>query len=570
MSEVEKINGATVLCRALKEQGVEYVFGIVGVPIIEVGMMAQMEGLKYIGMRNEQAACYAAQAIGYLTAKPAACLTVPGPGMLHCIGGMVNANENAWPVIVISGSMDLDSEQRGSFQECNQVAAALPFAKFSARPNSIERIPFFVEKAVRTATYGRPGAVYLDMPADFIRNSALSDKIQWPVPAPPPPRCTADDASIKKAIDVLFHAERPLIIIGKGAAYSGAEASIRQFIDTHQFPFLPTPMAKGVVPDDHPCCVGPARSRALLNADVILLLGARMNWMLHFGEAPRFNKDVKVIQVEIQPEEMHNNVASTVALSGDIDTIVKQMNGEIAKCPQKFVFSSETSWWQSLREKIAANAKSTQNQVDEDSPPMNYYNAFHEITKLLPQDYLLVSEGSNTMDISRTMFMNNYPRRRLDAGTYGTMGVGLGFAIAGALWCRDHSPQTRLVCLQGDSAFGFSGMEVETICRYNLPILMIVINNNGIAMGATQDSFDSAQEGDPTLNLMPTFLSPVSRYQEVMKAFGGVGWEVETREGLSVALKEALATQKPSLINCRINPSAGKKAQDFFWLTSKI
>jgi 2-hydroxyacyl-CoA lyase 1 len=303
---------------------------------------------------------------------------------------------------------------------------------------------------------------------------------------------------------------------------------------------------------------------------VILLLGARLNWMLHFGEQPRFQKDVKIIQVDIQPEEMHNNVPAAVALNGDIDTIVKQMNVEVEKRPGSFVFNQQSDWWKSLREKIQANAVSTDNQVKEPSPPMNYYNAFREITQLLPEDYLLVSEGSNTMDISRTMFMNNLPRRRLDAGTYGTMGIGLGFAIAGALWCRDYSPNTRLVCLQGDSAFGFSGMEVETICRYKLPIVMIVINNNGIAMGASQEAFDMAQEDDPTTSLMPTYLSPVSRYEEVMKAFGGIGYEANTREELKASLQDALKSQSPSLINCRINPSAGKKAQDFFWLTSKI
>lgn len=563
----EDVTGAQLLAESLLAQKVEYMFGVVGVPIIEVAMAAQAVGIKYVGMRNEQAACYAASAIGYLTGRPGACLVVSGPGLIHALGGMANANVNCWPVIVVGGSSDRNQETMGAFQEFPQVEACRLYSKFTARPSSLEAIPSVIEKAVRSSIYGRPGACYVDIAGDMVNAKVNRSKIKVVSCCPPPPVSVADSVAINEALSVLKASKRPLIIIGKGAAYARAETVLRSFVETSGLPFLPTPMGKGVLPDDHPNCVAAARSRALLQADVVLLLGARLNWILHFGLPPRFDPAVKIIQVDLCPEEMGNNVRPAVALLGDISAVVSQMLQSLQR--DGWTYSPDTEWWGTLKSKIATNTKISQALALQSALPMNYYTVFHHMSKLLPRDCIIVSEGANTMDIGRTMLNNYLPRHRLDAGTFGTMGVGLGFAIAAAVMEKSKVNGQRVICVEGDSAFGFSGMEVETICRFNLPIIIIVVNNNGIYSGVDPETWKGmAKLGDLTTIAPPVTLLPEARYDEVMAAFGGRGFLVRTVEELQSALELSLSDwSKPSLLNVLIDPASDRKQQEFPWLT---
>lgn len=564
---MDEVTGAQLIAESLKAQKVDYMFGIVGVPIIEVAMAAQAAGIRYVGMRNEQAACYAASAIGYITGRPGACLVVSGPGLIHALGGMANANMNCWPVVVIGGSSDRNQETAGAFQEFPQVEACRLYSKFSARPSSLEAIPSVIEKAVRTSIYGRPGACYVDIAGDMVNAKVERSKVREVSCCPPPPVSLADQGSVTEAISVLKAAKTPLVIIGKGAAYGRAETVLREFIETSGLPFLPTPMGKGVLPDDHANCVAAARSRALLQADVILLFGARLNWMLHFGLPPRFNPNVKIIQVDLCAEEMGNNVRPAVALLGDISAVATQLLMCVRRDGWKYPSNAE--WWSTLKGKIAANAKISKALALQSTVPLNYYTVFHHISQLLPHDCIIVSEGANTMDIGRTMLNNYLPRHRLDAGTFGTMGVGLGFAIAAAAVEANHNTGRRVVCVEGDSAFGFSGMEVETMCRYSLPVVVIVVNNNGIYSGVDSETWKAMKQmGELTSVAPPVSLLPEARYDEVMKAFGGRGLLVRTVEELRSALQLSLSDwERPSLINVLIDPSSDRKQQEFPWLT---
>ncbi|XP_076824716.1 2-hydroxyacyl-CoA lyase 1-like isoform X1 [Clavelina lepadiformis] len=573
----ETMTGAEVIAHALKTQGVEYVFGVVGVPVIEVGMAIQQAGIKYIGMRNEQSASYAAGAIGYLTGKPGACLVVSGPGLIHALGGMANAMVNCWPMIVLGGSSDNDQQSMGAFQEFPQVEACRMYSKFSEKPTNMEIIPEIIEKAVRLSMYGRPGACYVDIPGNFVNAQVKSKTLRFRGMCPPPPRSLADPGDVEKACRVLQSAKRPLVVVGKGAAYAGAHEEIKELVEKHNFPFLPTPMGKGVLSDDHPLSVAAARSRALLNADVIVLLGARLNWQLHFGRTPRFQKNVKIIQVDICPEEFHNNVPTTVALLGDVRNIVKQLN----ECYHKtyrgvaWKFPMQSEWWKTLQEKINSNAKQTEDIANDKSVPLNYYAVFDVLKKQLPKDCYIVSEGANTMDICRSTIPNYLPRHRLDAGTFGTMGLGLGFAIAASLYAADTARKNgaepeKVVCIQGDSAFGFSGMELETVCRYKLPIVFVVVNNNGIGQGAGKEFWEGLQTTDEiAVGALPIFLSPNARYEKVMEAFGEEGHYCESADQLAKAFQRCLSrsNQNPSLINVMIDPSSSRKKQEFGWLT---
>ncbi len=546
------IDGATLIARSLKQHGVEYMFGIVGIPVVPIAFAAQREGITYIGMRHEQSAAYAAQAVGYMTGRPGACLVVSGPGMTNAISGLANAWSNRWPMILLGGSSDIAQHGMGAFQEAPQVESARPYCKYAAEVDRIEKIPYFVEQAVRTSIYGRPGAVYLDLPGDIITGK-IDDALAPQRPrVPEPPRSFADPASVEAAVAALKTAERPLVIVGKGAAYADAADEVREFVESTQLPFLASPMGKGVMPDDHALSVAPARSHVLQNADLVLLMGARLNWIMHFGLPPRFNPDVRVIQMDIAAEEIGTNVPAEVALVGDAKAVTGQLNAVLREQPWQF--AAENTWRTGIAKKIEENTATTQAMLDDDSTPMNYYRVMRDIRDALPRDAIIASEGASTMDIGRTVLPNFLPRHRLDAGSFGTMGVGLAFAIA----AQAVHPEKRVVAVEGDSAFGFSGMEVEVACRYGLPITFIILNNNGIGGGPSK--LDPAR-------ILPTSYVPNARYEKVIEAFGGDGYYVETTDQLKPALAAAFASGKPSVVNIMINASAQRKPQQFGWLT---
>jgi 2-hydroxyacyl-CoA lyase 1 len=529
------VSGARILARNLKQQGVEYVFGIVGFPVVPIAIAMQREGITFIGMRNEQSASYAAQAAGYLTGRPQGCLVVSGPGVIHALAGLANAKENLWPMILVGGASPTDQNGMGAFQEEDQVAAAKPYCKYAHRVETHDKIPYYVEQAIRTSLYGRPGPVYLDMPADVIDGRVDEDTIGTAPTVGEPPRTHAEPDSVRQAIDVLKEAEKPLMIVGKGMAWARAESEVRQFVERTQVPFLASPMGKGVVPD------------------VILLAGARLNWIMHFGRKPRFNPNVKVLQLDSHPEQMGHNVPAEVALVGDGKAVMGQFNAELADDP--WSYPAETPWRTSIAEKIAANEEAVAGMRADDSSPMNYYRAFRDITDWLEPDDIIVGEGANTMDIGRTQMANVHPRHRLDAGSYGTMGIGLGFAVAAAV-CN---PGKRVVSVQGDSAFGFSGMEMETICRYNLPVVVVILNNNGIGGGPTELPTD----GPPP----PNAYLPTARYEKIAEAFGAGSFYVEDTADLRPALDAAAALEGPAIVHVRLDPAAGRKPQAHGWLT---
>ncbi|KAF0492559.1 2-hydroxyacyl-CoA lyase 1 [Gigaspora margarita] len=549
-------SGAEIVAKALKDQGVDVVFGIVGIPVVEVAEAIISEGIKFIGFRNEQSLSYAAGAYGFLSGHPGVCLVVSGPGVVHALAGLVNAQVNCWPLLLIGGSSDTHQQGMGAFQELDQVTLCRSYTKISTRPPSISQIPNVIDKAIKTSIYGRPGPVYIDLPADFIQGSINYESMNLPGRAADPPKSLADPQSVEEAVRLLLGAKKPLVIIGKGAAYSCAEREINEFIEKTRIPFLPTPMGKGVVSDSHPLCVSAARSKAIADADVVILLGARLNWILHFGAPPKFNKNVKFIQVDILPEEHNNNRRIHVALLGHLPLVVSQL---LFYLPSSFSYPSTSDYAQSLRQKIEENIASTNEKFKDDTIPMSYHRAFWEIKKKLPQkDIVFVSEGANTMDIARSIFDIHEPRHRLDAGTLATMGVGLGFAIA----AKVHYPSKRVVAIVGDSAFGFSAMEIETAVRANLPMIIIIINNNGIYHGLDTESYNAT-----SLNALPsTALLPDVRYDLIADATGGKGYFVRTPVELDNAMKEALKdNEKVIVINVMIQPG-GRKKLEFAWM----
>ena len=540
------------MARALKDQGVEYMFGIVGFPVQPIAREAQKIGIKYYGCRNEQAASYAAGAVGYLTGRPGACLVVSGPGVVHGLAGLSNAKENCWPMLLIGGASPVNQNGMGAFQEERQVLISTPFCKFAHAVEHPHRIPFYVEMAVRNAIYGRPGATYLDMPDDIILGEAEEDRIRFPKRCADPPRSIAPQENIDQALQVLKSAQRPLVIIGKGMAWSRAEKEVRAFIEKTGLPFLASPMGKGVMDDNHPLSVGAARSHALQEADVIFLMGARLNWIMHFGLPPRFNKNVRIVQLDIAPEAISQNVPAEVALVGDGKAIVGQLNKALESF--EYMYPSDTPWHKAMAEKAAANAKQIKPMIDDESAPTNYYRAFRDIAPWIPHNAIIIGEGANTMDIGRTQMPNHDARTRLDAGSFGTMGVGMGFVLAA---CAVH-PDRPIVSVSGDSAIGFSGMEMETLCRYKMKAKIIVLNNGGIGSGAATPAVNPMQAA-------PGHLTIGCRYDKMMEAFGGKGYFVTDPKDLKPALEGAMQFDGAALVNVQLHAQAGRKPQQFTW-----
>lgn len=439
----------------------------------------------------------------------------------------------------------------GAFQEERQVMLAAPLCKYAHQVERVERIPFYVEQAVRSALFGRPGASYLDMPDDVITGEVEETDVRPAATVGEPPRSLAPQDRIDAALDALQSAKRPLIIVGKGMAWSRAENEVRQLIERTQVPFLATPMGKGVMPDDHPLSVGGARSHALQEADLVMLLGARFNWILHFGLPPRYAKDLRVVQLDVSAEEIGNNRPAEVALVGDGKAIVGQMNQALDA--RQWFYPAGTPWRKAIAEKIAGNQATVAPMIADNSSPMNYYRAFKDIAARIPRNAIIVGEGANTMDIGRTQMPNFEPRTRLDAGSYGTMGIGLGFAIAAAAV----HPDRPVVIVQGDSAFGFSGMELETAARYGMPVKLVILNNGGIGGGVADQ-----KPGRPA---PPHALSHDARYERVMEAFGGAGFYVTDTAELGPALDAAMAFKGPAVVNVKIAASANRKPQQFNW-----
>lgn len=568
-------NAQDVIAEALKSQGVEFVFGIVGYPIIELGFKLQHYGIKYIGMRNEQAASYAAAAVGYLTGRPGCVLVVPGPGVIHALAGMGNATANGWPMLCLAGASELGQDGLGAFQESlppqggAQIQVSYPsgVSKYAVKATDTARIPFFIEQAVRYSVMGRPGAVYVEVGGDTLRERVSLDDVHFPPMAANPPLQPAPAADIKRALETLAGAQAPLIITGKGAAYAEASPELNEFVARTGIPFLPTPMGKGVLSDEHELCVSSARSAALKGADVILLVGARLNWILHYGRPPRYRRGVKIIHVEILPEEVGHSLPAEVPLVGHAKAICGQLLSGLAETPVKC--PKDSPWRISLKEEGAKSADVFAKLAMDRTAPMNYYCSLGIVNKYIPNDAVHVNEGSDTMDIGRTVLMNPLPRKRLDAGTWGTMGVGMGQAIAGALVC----PNPGVVAVLGDSAFGFSGMEMEVVCRLELPIIVVIINNNGIG-GMNPTDWMGMSGTSERLKYPAKSLTPACRYDKMAEAFGAKGVFVETADALEEAMKAATAIKpfKPTVINVVISVQAtrGKAAAPPFAKVGKL
>src|ERR1700688_4855690 len=548
--EAELTDGFHLVIDALKLNGIKTIYNVPGIPITDLGRLAQAEGMRVISFRHEQNAGNAAAIAGVLTKSPGICLTVSAPGFLNGLVALANATTNCFPMILISGSSEREivDLQQGDYEEMDQLAIAKPLCKAAFRVLHAADIGIGLARAIRASVSGRPGGVYLDLPAKLfgqVMDAEAGKKSLVKVIDAAPAQIPAPEA-VKRALDVLKSAKKPLIILGKGAAYAQADDDIRALIEKSGIPFLPMSMAKGLLPDTHPQCAGAARSTVLKDSDVVMLIGARLNWLLshgkgkNWGEAPK-----KFIQIDIEPKEMDSNVEIVAPVVGDIGSCVSALlAGMDAKWP-----AAPADWTAAIAKKRDENISKMAPRLMNNNSPMDYHGALGVLRTIIKErpDAILVNEGANTLDLARGVIDMHQPRKRLDVGTWGVMGIGMGSAIGAAI--ETGKP---VLAVEGDSAFGFSGMEVETICRYNLPICVVIFNNDGIYRGTDVNHVSA----DPAT----TVFVKGSRYDKMIEAFGGTGVNATSPDELKRAVNAAMDSGKPTLINAVIDPGAGSES----------
>ncbi|MDP2399575.1 MAG: oxalyl-CoA decarboxylase [Burkholderiales bacterium] len=553
-------DGVDLLIDALKLNGITNLYGLPGIPITDLTRRAQAAGMRMISFRHEQNAGNAAAIAGFMTQKPGICLTVSAPGFLNGLTALANATTNCFPMILVSGSSEREvvDLQQGDYEEMDQLAIARPLCKAAFRVLHAEDIGVGVARAIRAAVSGRPGGVYLDLPAKVFAQSMDAEagrKSLIKVVDPAPRQIPAPDA-VQRALKLLAGAKRPLIVLGKGAAYAQADTEIRTLIEKTQIPYLPMSMAKGLLPDTHEQSAAAARSFVLPEADVVMLIGARLNWLLSHGKGKTWGgKDAKAwggqkfIQIDISPQEADSNVPIDAPVIGDIGSCVSALLDGIGAAGSGWPQPS-ADWLGAISERKSKNVAKMAETLAKNPTPMNFHSALNvmrDIIKANPEA-MLVNEGANALDFTRSIVDMYKPRKRIDVGTWGVMGIGMGFAVAAAV----ESGQP-VIAIEGDSAFGFSGMEVETICRYKLPVCVVVFNNNGVYKGT-----DVNPSGGP--DVAPTVFVKGARYDKLMEAFGGVGVHATTPAELRKAVEEAVRSRQPTLINAVIDETAGTES----------
>ena len=546
-----QVTGMWLLAKSLSRLGITDMYGLVGIPVTDFSYLAQEQGIRFVGFRHEQQAGMAAATHGYLTGKPGVLLTVSSLGFLNGLTATTNATVNCYPMIQISGSSErepIDLNQ-GNYEALDQLAIARPLVKAAYRVNRAEDIPTAVVRAYRAAISGRPGGVYLDVTTpclgQILDRTAAEALLFDPVDLQPsmPPSAEA----VTRAMQLIAGAKRPALIIGKGAAYAKVENELKELVDKAGIPYLPMSMGKGVLPDEGPLSALACRSSIMEEADVVVLVGARLNWLLSRGHG-KWSQPVKFVQLDIDPEEIDCNRPIAAPVIGDLKSILDAMLAELPN----YKMSIDPAWISSLQAQTKEkNAKFAQRLADNVSVmPMNHWSALSAVKPVLESnpDVILVNEGANTLDDTRDAVNMSLPRHRIDCATWAIMGMGMGSAIGAAV-----ATGKSVVAVEGDSAFGFSGMDFSTICRFKLPVTVVIFNNGGIYNGI---GVNLAKNGDPA----PTTLDINARYDKIGEAFGADTYYVTTPAQLSDALKASIASRRPTLIDVQLAADAGKES----------
>ncbi len=536
------VDGHTLVARSLKSLGVTHAYCVAGTPVRETFAYCAKVGIRNIGVRHQQAAVLMATAQNYVAGKLAAiAILSAGPAVTNAVTGVLVARDNGWPVVVLGGRRPLSMQGMGSFQELDAVPIFESITKWSTVVDAVERIPEYLARAFHVAMSGRPGPVYLDMPEDVLTGLARCHELPSTEIAEP---SAPDHEAIVNAAEALFGAGRPALIIGKGVRWSDAYKELAWLVDDLGIPFIASPMGRGYLPDDHPLCFNEARALLQSQADVIVLAGARLDWTFRFGS--EFGRDAKIIQIDIHEPEIGVNVTPYVGIVGDLKAVLCQLVSYMKFNKQSYNKERLAPWRAALDEAQRRKTAMLDELTRSNSILMSPHRMLGEIRDFLPRDAICLLDGNVFMAAAQRVLPSYLPVSRFTAGTNGCMGVGIPFAIGAKL----AEPERLVVAICGDTAVAFNAMEMETAVRHKIPVVIIVVNNEGNTGGLTQSMF-YPQEFERV-----TMFQPDIRYEQIMRAFGGHAEFVEHPEQLKPALHRALLSGKPACINVKVDPFA--------------
>ncbi len=518
-----QLNGSEILAKALKREGVDELFFLMGGPMLAAESASIKEGIRCIDVRHEQAAAMMAQAYSRLQQRPGVCMAASGPATINLSTGLANALIDCCPVVALGGASPILGNGKQVFQEIDQMEIMSGCVKYAARVHDAHRIPELLNTAMQRAMSGKPGPVYLDLPGDVLYQMVDEEKVDWALSgrsilgSRPP----ADEGQIEALVQALKKAERPVILSGSGIIWSQAWEELHALVDATGIPFYTTPQGRGVVPEDHECCFPSARSTAFREADLIVVVGTRLNYIVAHLAAPRFSADATIARIDIDVDEI---AESPRKLDIPIVADAKNALGQLNKAIEGRIDPSRYEQWRnSLAEKEASKRSAPGSNSLSDAVPIHPLRLCEEVKNFMNRDAILVVDGQEILNYGRQSMPTFAPGHRLNSGPFGTMGVGLPFGLG----AKVAKPDTQVIVVHGDGSFGLNSMELDTAVRHNIPLLVVISLNGGWT-------------GDPDKNKPGRELG-YTRYDQMAESLGCYSEYVEEPGEIQSALVRAQA-----------------------------
>ena len=526
------VTGGELVARALAAASVRHVFTLVGGHTTPVADACAQVGIRLVDVRHEEAAAHMAHAWARTTGEPGIALVTAGPGVTNTVTGVAHAWSGGAPVLVLAGRPPLAQADRGALHEMDQVALMRPITKWAATVLETERLPEYVARAITEAGAGRPGPVFLELPSDVLRGQAEADVV---VP-PPAPRPAGDPEAVVEAATLLSRAQRPLVFAGSGVFWSGAAAELIALVEHLGAPVVVSHAARGIVPDDHPHHVGAARSRALRSADAVLVVGSRFNFMLAYGQPPRWNPQAQVVQIDVDPGALGRNRRVDVQIAGDARLVLGELVNALPSKPAG-------PWLDELRGADAeARARLAAQTASATGEPVHPLWVCAALARVLEPEAFIAVDGGDILSFARQALPGQRPGGWLDSGSFGCLGYGVAAACAAKL----AFPERQAVALVGDGAFGLGAIELDTAARHGLEILVVVSNNGAWAIEAASQEMEFGRSVATTLERRP--------YHLLAESLGCEGVEVTHSDELEAALAAPI-DERPRLLNVHTDPT---------------
>ena len=530
-----QIDGGRLFAKALKKEGVEYVFTLNGGHIYNLYEGCVDEGIKVIDFRHEQVAAHAAEGWAKVTGKPGVAIVTAGPGVTDAVTGIANAFQAPSPMILIGGNAGITDHLRGGLQDFDSATFLKPVTKFSEQVKRVERIPEYVSIAFRHATSGVPGPVYLEIPIDVVGGVAEEEDVKYPSSYRTQSKAFGDPEYIKQVVDILHSTERPMVLAGSDIWWNDASEELREFVEMIDSPVFLNAMGRGSIPSDHPNLGSLGRRYGLVKSDTVILIGTPVDFRLGYGADSMFPQSPRLIEIMMDGSKIGQNRDIDVGVVGDSKAVLQQIMDELRATGYK---SPGKGWVEEVITEDQALKAADEGMLNSDQTPIHPMRLMKELRDVLDRDATVIGDGGDIVTFAARVLNINEPGHWLDPGQFGCLGAGSGFAAAAQL----ARPGKQVCIVYGDGGFGLTGFDVESYVRFNLPIVSIV-GNNGAWNQTTQGVVRRGMRG------IGTYLSQETNYAKIMDGMGGYGERVTDPEEIRPALERAFNSGKPALLD---------------------